>query len=116
MSFRSRSSSAYSAEVRSAPFFAVILKSGEPCKVTQAERREAQDLFPKNKVFATRFACDDDMENNVTYTGVDSKRGFLAVYAGEDRAAADAVLAKVKALGRFPGANARRMQVVFVGT
>jgi hypothetical protein len=104
------------ADVRSAPFFAVILKSGDRCRFSEAERREAQGLFPKNKVFATRFECDDDVENNVTYTGVDPKRGFLAVYAGEDRAAADAFLAKVKAFGRFPGANVRRLQAVFVGS
>jgi len=103
-------------EWRSEPFFAVILKSAPRCKVTEEERREAQALFTGRKVFASRFACDDDMENNVSYTNTDAKRAFLAVYAGEDRAAAEEMLARVKAMDRFPGANLRRMQVVFAGT
>jgi hypothetical protein len=102
------------AEVRSASFFAVILVSGAPCRVTERERAEAQALFPGSKVFSARFGCDGDVENNVSYTNVDPKAGFLAVHAGADRAAADAMLARVKATGRFPGANVRRMEVVFV--
>jgi len=102
------------AEVRSAPFFAVILVSGAPCRVTERERAEAQALFPEAKVFSARFECDGDVENNVTYTNVDPKAGFLAVHAGSDRAAADAMLARVKATGRFQGANVRRMEAVFV--
>ncbi|HXJ07874.1 MAG TPA: hypothetical protein VNH12_00070 [Burkholderiales bacterium] len=54
------------------------------------------------------------MENNVTYSNVNPKVRFLAVYAAQDRAAAEAFLAEVKASGRFPGANLRRMQAVFV--
>jgi hypothetical protein len=73
-----------------------------------------QALFPDNKVFATSFECDSNDENNVTYTGVDDKHGFIAVYAGADKATAQKMLAKVKALGRFPGANLRKMQVVLV--
>ena len=102
------------AEVRSAPFFAVILVSGAPCRLTERERAEAQALFPESKVFSARFECDGDVENNVTYTNVDPKAGFLAVHAGSDRAAADAMLARVKGTGRFPGANVRRMEAVFV--
>jgi hypothetical protein len=66
------------------------------------------------KVFSTRFGCDDDHENNVTYTNIDPKAGFIAVYAGADRKAGQQALERVKALGRFPGANLRQMQVVFV--
>jgi hypothetical protein len=102
------------AEVKSAPFFAVILRTAEKCKLTEAERVEAQELFPEHKVFATTFECDSNDENNVTYTGVDAQKGFLAVYAGPDKAAAQKMLAKVKALKRFPGANLRKMQVVLV--
>jgi hypothetical protein len=36
------------------------------------------------------------------------------VHAGADRKAGDAMLARVKATGRFPGANLRQMQSVFV--
>ena len=65
-------------------------------------------------MFAGRFGCDDDVQNNVSYTNVDPKSGFLAVHAGADRAAGEAMLARVKATGRFPGANVRRMQATFV--
>src|SRR5262245_36655582 len=101
-------------EARSAPFLAVILRTAERCRIAERERLEAQALFPRAKVFATRFECDDDPENNVTYTKVDPKFAFLAVYAGEDATAAKKILAEVQALGRFPGANLRKMQVVFV--
>lgn len=102
------------AEVRSAPFFAVMLASGARCGFKEAQRLEAQALFPEAKVFSARFGCDDDAENNVSYTNVDPKAGFMAVHAGADRAAAQAMLERVKATGRFPGANVRQMQAVFV--
>jgi hypothetical protein len=101
-------------EVRSASFYAVILKSGARCRIPESERLEAQKLLPESKVFNARFGCDDDAGNNVSYTNVDPKAGFLAVHAGADRAAGEAMLARVKALGRYPGANLRRMQAVFV--
>ena len=102
------------AEVRSAPFYAVILKSGARCRIAEAERLEAQKLFPGSKVFNARFGCDEEVENNVSYTNVDPKAGFLAVHAGADKAAGEAMLARVKSLGRYPGANLRQMQAVFV--
>jgi len=101
-------------EVKSAPFFAVILRTAERCSIQERERKEVQALFVSRKVFYTRFECDDDAENNVTYSNVNPKVGFLAVYAAQDRAAAEAFLAEVKASARFPGANLRRMQAVFV--
>ncbi len=102
------------AEARSAPFFAVILRAAERCKLTPGQAKEVQSLFPRNKVFYTRFECDDDPENNVSYTNSNPKFGFLAVYAGNERAAAEEFLEQVNALGLFPGANLRRMQAVFV--
>jgi hypothetical protein len=102
------------AEDRSPPFYAVVLRSAPRCVLGERERRAAQALFPRSKVFAARFECEGDVENNVTYTGVDGRYGFLAVYAGDTRARAEAALARVKATGRFPGANLRRMQVVRV--
>ncbi len=102
------------AEVRSAPFYAVILKSGARCSIPEDERLDAQKRVPASKVFSARFGCDDDSENNVSYTNVDPKAGFLAVHAGPDRAAGDAMLARIKALGVYPGANLRRMQAAFV--
>jgi hypothetical protein len=100
-------------EIRSAPFYAVILETSGRCKLVEARRRELQALFTRDKVFSTSFACGAEGEDNVTYTGVDDPRGVLAVYAGEDQAAADAQLARVQRVG-FPGASVRRMQVVYV--
>ena len=101
------------AEVRSDSFYAVILRSAPRCSIPERDRAAAQRLFPGRKVFSQRFECDDDVENNVSYTGVNASRAFLAVYAGATRRQADATLAAVTRTHRFPGANLRRMQVVF---
>lgn len=101
-------------EFRSRPFYAVILRSGGRCTVPERERLAVQAAFPRAKVFATRFECGGDVENAVTYEGVDARYGFLAVYAGETWAQADSALARVRAAGRFPGANLRRMRAVLV--
>jgi hypothetical protein len=92
----------------------VILKTTERCVVTEAERLQAQAQFPASKVFSMRFNCDDDVEENVSYTNVNDKFGFLAVYAGRTLKEAKARLEQVKAAGRFPGANIRKMQARFV--
>ena len=96
---------------RSAPFYALILKSGELCKVAEEERLAIQAQFPARKVFLHRFFCLD-FTDRVTYTNVNRKAGFIAVYAGSTEGEAKQVLAETK--GRFPGANIRRMQVVIV--
>ena len=97
-------------EDRSKPFFAIILKSGPLCGLPDAERVEAQALFPTRKTFLHRYFCDD-FGDNVGYTNVSKKAGFLAVYGGDTAAEAGNTLAAVKATGRFPGANVRKMQV-----
>ena len=102
------------AEQRSPSFFAVILETTPACATREKERLEIQALFAAHKVFTNRFGCDDNPENNVSYTNTSQKHGFIAVHAGDDRAAAEKVLAAAKATGRFPGANLRRMQVVYV--
>jgi hypothetical protein len=102
------------AEVRSVQYFAVVLRSARHCGIGEPARAEAQRLFPGRKVFSQRFECDDDMENNVHYSPVDTQVAFLAVYAGTTRRDADAVLAAVRRTGRYPGAYLRRLQVVFV--
>ena len=99
-------------EFRSAPFFAVILKTTEPCSVKEKERAEIQALFPQHKVFAPLTSCDDDPEDLIFYTNVNPKVGFIAVYAGETQEQAQQFLAAVKQTGKFPGANLRRMQAV----
>lgn len=100
-------------EARSDLFYAVILRSGARCSIRERDREAVQRLFPARKVFSQRFECDDDVENNVSYTGVNPSAAFLAVYAGLTRQQADVVLAAVARTGRFPGANLRRMQVVY---
>jgi hypothetical protein len=94
---------------RSQPFYAAILKSGELCKLPEAERSAAQALFPGRKVFLHRHFCDD-FGDKVTYTNVNRKAGFIAVYAGKTEAEAKAFLAEARA--KYPDANLRRMQVV----
>jgi hypothetical protein len=103
-------------EYLSEPFYVVILKTTERCAVTEEERLWAQALFPRSKVFSVRFGCDDNIEENITYTNVDSKFGFLAVHAGATLEEARKRLAEVNATGRFPGANIRKMQAKLVYT
>ena len=100
------------AEYRSEPFYAVILRTAARCSVAEAERQQAQTQFPHNKVFATRFECDD--EETITYTNVNDQVAFLAVHAGATPEEAARLLHDVEATGRFPGANIRQMQAVLV--
>ena len=101
-------------------FYAVILKSvrdeskGGNCDifVPEAEREAAQALFPRNKVFASR--CFDP--GDLFYTGVADDSRFMAVYAGRTRAEGLATLERVKATGKYPGANLRRLRTGFNGT
>ena len=102
------------------PFFAVVLKSmrvadefGE-CErfIPEEERLEAQRLFPRNKVFASRCMEPGDLY----YTNTDPHYRFMAVYAGRTRLQADQFLVKVKATGKYKGANVRQMRAGFNGT
>jgi hypothetical protein len=102
------------AEYLSEPFYAVILKTAVRCSIAEAERLEVQALFPKSKVFSTRFYCGEDIEENIAYTNVDEKYGFLAVYAGTTYPDAKKTMLAVKAMGRFHGANIRKMQAKLV--
>ena len=99
-------------------FYAIVLKSipaneGD-CKVfiPEAERLPAQALFPDHKVFTSRCA---DIET-LFYTNVNPKFRIMAVYGGTTLAEAKRVLEAVKATGKFPGANLRRMRTGFNGT
>jgi hypothetical protein len=99
-------------------FYAIVLKSvpakEEDCKVfvPEAERLPAQALFPDHKVFTSRCA---DVET-LFYTNVNPKFRIMAVYGGTTLAEAKRVLEAVKATGKFPGANLRRMRTGFNGT
>ena len=102
------------AEYKSQPFYAIILQTTQACSVTEKERLAVQALFPKNKVFTTRFGCDGNVEEYITYTNVKPGLGFIAVYAGLTHPEAEQFLQIVKTTGRFSGANIRKMQVVLV--
>jgi hypothetical protein len=99
-------------------FYAIILKSvsspDDNCEtfVSEADRLEAQNLFPKNKVFTSRCT----MGGSIYYTNVAPNQQFMAVYGGATKAQADKTLAVVKSTGKFPGANLRKMHVAFNGT
>lgn len=99
-------------------FYAVILQSvaspDDNCDtfVPEADRLEAQTLFPKMKVFTSRCT----MGGSLFYTNIAPKQQFMAVYAGATKAQADQMLATVKATGKYSGANIRRMRVGFNGT
>jgi hypothetical protein len=98
---------------KSTPFYAVLLRTAPLCSVTDAERVKVQALFPREKVFVHQFFCAD-FGDKVTYTNVNEKVGFVAVYAGATEAEGKKLLDRVKAIGQFPGANLRRLEVVVV--
>jgi len=99
-------------------FYAIILKSvkarDDNCDVfvPESERKAAQALFPANKVFSSRCTEPGDL----SYTNTDPNQHFMAVYAGMTVADANRMLSAVKATGKFPGANIRRMRAVMNGT
>lgn len=99
-------------------FYAIILKSmkvrEDDCDqfISEKDRLAAQALFPKRKVFTSR--CMEPA--TLYYINVSNDARFMAVYAGRTKAEADRVLADVKATGKFPGANIRRVRAGFNGT
>jgi hypothetical protein len=99
-------------------FYAIILKSvgtrGDDCDVfvPEGERLATQTLFPDHKVFSSRCA----MAGALSYSNTNPNQHFMAVYAGMTPAEANRMLAAVKATGKFPGANVRRMRATFNGT
>ena len=97
---------------KSQPFYAVILKSAPICSLADAERVRAQKVFPRAKVFLHRYFCED-FGDKVTYSNINEKTGFVAVFAGDTVAAAESSLALAKASG-YPDANIRRMEVIVI--
>jgi hypothetical protein len=99
-------------------FYGIILKTvgrdETDCDVfvPEDERLRTQALFPDHKVFSSR--CPD--APGVFYRNTSSKHRFMAVYAGTTLAEANGMLAVVRAIGKFPGANIRRMRTGFNGT
>jgi len=99
-------------------FYAIILKSvgtsEDDCDVfvPESDRLAVQALFPDHKVFSSR--CPD--VETLFYTNISSKHRIMAVYAGSTLVEARRLLESVKATGKFPGANIRRMRTGFNGT
>lgn len=104
-------------------FYAIILKSvrskEEDCEVfiPETDRLAAQALFPDHKVFTSRCA-DPGMPGSgmLFYTNVNPNSKIMAVYGGSTPVEAKRMLEAVKATGKFPGANLRRMRTGFNGT
>lgn len=108
-------------------FYAIILQSmkvkDDSCDVfiPEPERLAAQALFPDHKVFTSRcvdpenlFYADETAPRKIT--NISETHRIMAVYAGPTLAAARSFLESVKATGKFPGANIRRMRTGFNGT
>jgi hypothetical protein len=108
-------------------FYAIILQSmkvnEDNCDVfiPERDRLAAQALFPDHKVFTSR--CFDT--ENLFYTdetaprkgtNISDTHRIMAVYAARTLAEAKRFLESVKATGKFPGANIRRMRTGFNGT
>jgi hypothetical protein len=99
-------------------FYGVILTSvsipSDNCDifVPESDRLAAQALFPKNKVFSSRCA----EPGGLSYSNTSPGAQFMAVYGGPTISDVNRVLALVKATGKFPGANIRRMRAAFNGT
>lgn len=97
-------------DYQSEPFYAILLNTMPRCSVTDKQWQDIQHRFPDNKVFATRYQCND--EAVINYTNVDEKYGFIAVYAGRTKEEAQRLLRKINTLRVFPDANIRLMQAV----
>lgn len=109
-------------EYKSKVFYAVIVQSrkviptqdianeGDTCsgQFSASERSDLQEMFPSNRVFSSSFGC---YHFEHLYTNVNDKFNFLAVYA-KDNTNARMILKKVRASGKYPGANVRRMQAI----
>lgn len=99
---------------KSEQFYAIILKSLPKCSIKDSERINAQNLFPKNKVFYDKNGCSGDyLDDLLSYTNINENYDFLAVYAGKTQEQAQAFAKQVARTGQFPGYNLRKMQVVY---
>ena len=107
-------------------FYAIILKSvsvkDDNCDVfiPETERLTTQALFSDHKVFTSRcYEPGELFYEDVTtrkVRNISETHRIMAVYAGKTLAEAKRFLDSVKATGKFPGANIRRMRTGFNGT
>jgi hypothetical protein len=108
------------------PFYAIMLKSmdvnPDNCEgfVPESERLAAQLLFPDHKVFSSRCAepgtlfYEDVTRSKLVF--LTDAHMFMAIYAGATLPEARLFLEKVKASGKYPGANIRRLRTGYNGT
>lgn len=102
------------AEFKSEEFYAIILKSAAKCSLTNEDRLQIQELFPNNKVFMDLFACEEYIEEFVTYTNTNPDYAFIAVFGGTNLEQAKQLFEQYDLATKFPGANIRKMQAVLV--
>jgi hypothetical protein len=100
-------------------FYAVVLKelpangAGSCNTVPEAERLEAQLLFPTRKVFTTQHYCDGERE---AMTGIPTRDNVMGLYAGATEDEAKAILGEVLRLKKFKGAHIVPTNIVLAGT
>jgi hypothetical protein len=100
---------------RSEEFYAIVLKSVKAVEdpdcsfVTEAERLEAQKLWPSRKVFASHLNCPEEL---ILYENIDRNFNFLAVYAGKTLKEAQRVLTQIKAHPSYSQVYLKRMRVI----
>ena len=111
------------ADVASFAYGSIVRTSTRSCDVfiPETERLAAQALFPDRKVFSSRcidpenlFYLDETVKTRVK--NISETHRIMAVYAGTTLADAKRLLETVKATGKFPGANIRRIRTGFNGT
>ncbi|HEY6119409.1 MAG TPA: hypothetical protein VIV66_05585 [Pyrinomonadaceae bacterium] len=123
LSFRLPAKLRKNADYKSAPFYAVVLKTykdfeaggdgcdgGEFSTAIETERKAAQKLFSAQKVFAS-YQCPDMAAVQYVSGSKNLNDTFLAVFGGVSQAAAQLVLEKARA--RYPGATLERMQALY---
>lgn len=113
-----RNNTPYKSEI----FFAVILKNkitlaekdecdgGEFSTKVENERKQAQKLFPNNKVFASH-QCPDMGALSYEVNGQPLNENFIAVYGGANMLEADTILTEAKT--KYPKAVVKKMRVVY---
>jgi hypothetical protein len=123
LSFRMPARLRKNTDYKSAPFYAVVLKSykdfeagGEGCDggefstAIETERKQAQKLFPDRKAFAS-YQCPDMAAVQYMSGRKTLDDTFLAIYGGTSQAEGQQVLDKARE--HYPAASLKRMQALY---
>jgi len=110
-------------DYKSAPFYAVVLKTfkdfdaggdgcdgGEFSTKIETERKQVQKQFPNVKAFAS-YQCPDMGAVEYVVGGKTLNDTFLAIYGGTTQNEAQQILDKARA--QYPGATLKRMQALY---